>query len=131
VPERQQFVRINRIDERPQIIVAMSAPTSGTGYGGSTKLRSGPRPLGDESGPDFTTLQSSRPINISRPNRRHHAAPFLLAALMAASGSGCQRLTPRSSIWRRRCAASWFPLLFIRQGGRSHGFRWRFLHWQA
>lgn len=44
VPERQQFVRINRIDERPQIIVAMSAPTSGDGVRGKYQVEIGAAP---------------------------------------------------------------------------------------
>ena len=46
--------------EQPQIIVGMSAPTSGTGYRGNTRLKSGPRSLGDESGPTLLPSQSSQ-----------------------------------------------------------------------
>jgi len=35
-----------------------------------TGKRSGPRPLGDESGPDITTTPTSYVINISRPRAR-------------------------------------------------------------
>ena len=80
--------------ERPQIIVGMSAPTSGIV---GTGKRSGPRSLGDESGPDITTTPTSYIINSSRP--RAASGPALVrrrkreCPLLALSGHRLVRCT--------------------------------------
>jgi hypothetical protein len=78
VPEPQQLTGIRNRNyftstERPQIIVEMPGPDLGALWGRG--LRSGPRSLGDESGPDITTTPVSTIINISRLRGRRHAAP--------------------------------------------------------
>ena len=62
--------------ERPQIIVGMSAPTSGIV---GTGKRSGPRSLGDESGPDIRL--PPRPTSSTvRDRARHQVLPWFDAA---------------------------------------------------
>ena len=48
----------------------------GRGIGGNTRLKSGPRSLGDESGLDFTTVPTRTIINTSRLRRRRDSLFF-------------------------------------------------------